>query len=284
MTPDRGSSLCPVELRWEPSDVPLTIVVRRGRALRGVVVDEAGHPVRGAYVRVRDSGRVVFSASDGDGRFDAGVVLGEELAVCAWHDFNDREEADWTPVDDPDRELRVVLASSPSLEVDVPAEARGRDLVWVDEAQFDDDLSFYEYQWSEGGSDRFRTTPVPSVGPVVLAPVDPASRYTLWMPMPGRDEYLLATGVRGDAGHVSLALTKGATLSGRIVSKHEIVRVMAVRRGLRVVTRVDAANRFALRGLPPGAWRLFVEADEVAVPFGVRTGEPLELEVDLEDW
>jgi len=119
---------------------------------------------------------------------------------------------------------------------------------------------------------------------VVLAPVDPASRYTLWMPMPGRDEYLLATGVRGDAGHVSLALTKGATLSGRIVSKHEIVRVMAVRRGLRVVTRVDAANRFALRGLPPGAWRLFVEADEVAVPFGVRTGEPLELEVDLEDW
>ena len=130
-----------------------------------------------------------------------------------------------------------------------------------------------------------RSRPLSKDGRFVFGDVTPTAKHVLFVRNPADDRFARVEGVTVADGELSIALTRGLALSGRVdlsgldvplmtpagdmLSRWELPEVTAQGPpGVSARAAVDLDGSFAFRGLPPGAYRLAFEWTTVDGPSG----------------
>jgi hypothetical protein len=222
---------------WEPFD--RRIVLSPGLPVSGVVRDSSGRAVDQAVVTCKDaSGVLSTTRTRDDGSFEFLPLPIGSVEVSARGGVDDGSSVE-------------VTAEANDVSLVVPS---GNDLI----VRIEGLSPGWRARWAFAtirGDDGFEIFIIPE--PVVTVPrLDPRRTYTLLLrDTPESSAFM--TGVRGDAKTVTLRMSSGRTIRGRVRIPSPgsgLVSVQADVKGIIVRGHVEDDGTYEIHSLPQGSW------------------------------
>jgi len=255
---------------WMPKNT--TIALELTRTVRGRVLDPSGTPVHGVRVELREIGSTRWryaNTSDRSGDFafpapgDAPVFVRASMGsprtssdLASGRFANDvgvrnSREVEWQPDAGP---IELQIDSGVTIRVKIagwPRTGAVHEATLVEEA--------------EAGSET--RAPISAQGEVEFHHAVPEAKYTLSVgPLPdGRVAYV--RGLRGRSAPHQVVMEPGGVIRGRLRAPSDCgeVTLLLTGPGLHLEGRIENDGSYAIRGVPPGVWRVEARGVELAV-------------------